>query len=82
VNLRYHVTGKPVLGADFLCRGYLPVTRTFNETITKCSVLDEAVLTRQLSDDSAAERYGNSFVGAEESRLHAIVRCLKLAASV
>jgi len=56
--------------------------RTFNETITKWSVLDQAVLSRQLSNDSAAEKYGNCFVGAEESRLHAIVGCLKLAASV
>jgi len=56
--------------------------RTFNETITKWSIFDEAVLARQLSDDSAAERHSNSFVGAEESQLHAIVGCMKLAASV
>ena len=52
--------------------------RTFNETI----VLDQAVLTRQLSNESAAERHGNCFVGAKESWLHAIVGCLKLAASI
>jgi len=50
--------------------------------IDKRSVLDQTVLSRQLSNDSAAERYGNYFVGAEESQLHAIVGCLKLAASI
>jgi len=55
---------------------------TFNETITKWSVLDQAVFTRQLRDDSAAERQSNSFVGVEESLLLAIVGCLKLVASV
>ena len=54
----------------------------FNETITKYSVLDQTVLTRQLSDDSTSERYGDGFVIAEESWLHSIVRCLKLAAGV
>jgi len=32
-----------------------------------------------LSDDWASERYGNGFVSADESRLYAIVRSLKLA---
>ena len=67
---------------DARCGGVTIEVRTLNETITKSSVLDQAVFTRQLSNDPAAERHGNSFVGAEESRLHAIVRCLKLAASV
>jgi len=67
---------------DARCGGVTIEVRTFNETITKGSVLDQAVFTRQLNDDSAAERHGNSFVAAEESQLHAIVGCLKLAASV
>jgi len=56
--------------------------RAFNETITTWSILDQVVLMRQLRDDLASERYGNGFVSAEESRLHAIVRCLKLASGV
>jgi len=67
---------------DARCGRVTIEVRTSNETITKWSVLDQAVLTRQLSDDSAAERYGNGFVGAGISRLHVIVRCLKLGASV
>jgi len=55
---------------------------TFNETISRWSVLDQAVLSRQLSDDWASERYGNGFVSADESRLYAIVRSLKLAVGV
>jgi len=55
---------------------------TFNETITKRSGLDQAVLSRLLSNDLAVERYSNCFLGAKESRLHAIVGCLKLAASI
>ena len=34
--------------------------RAFNETITKRSVFDQVVLTRQMSDDSASERYSDS----------------------
>jgi len=61
---------------DARCGGVTIEVRTFNETITKWSVLDQAVFTGQLSDGSAAKRHSNSCVGAEESRLHAIVRSL------
>jgi len=67
---------------DARCGTVTIEVRTFNETITKGSVLDQAVFTRQLSDDLAAERHSNSFVGVEGSRLHVIMGCLKLAASV